>query len=793
MYLYRLLGRLEQKEGATTEVKSLYETFQFERLEAGIHGPVPTLNYFLDIFKSLFPTIEKVRRRKGVENLTIYNGVALKQPTNETTGQAGLQFQDIIKMKPEAFQLTKQSDNWLMFTCASQCKSNGNPVLKTVTFNTDCTFEVSIASHVLDLSSLGVSGVYTLNTEDVLTVFTIVIKLNICNGVRVSKSVIVSRFHTLESFTVNEDTFKCLKSLNCQVALAFNMRSSTCKVCQRMTFRNSEIPKAEKHCKGSLPETNESECRTDLIKKLFPNAPAEMTNLLIEQSKNVNKHPYGRRWSKEFICTCLHLFNRSPKCYEMLIESNLLILPSKPVLLMYKNAIKQDPGFDPSIFQWMHEEADRRGMGESDRLGGIIFDEMSIQQDIQIEKDGHVLELTGLTNLGTEGDLYNKLRKGSTAKYVGSHVLQLLFLGFNGFRFPFAYFLTESIQASEMYDLLWRAVSNLYMYGFKVLFTCMDGAQANRSFMHSCVNDKATFLAESPCTTTPVSFMMDISHVIKKIRNNILKSGIHSKSTRLLTLPSDHTIHWQMFVDFFSWDQQNALQLHRKLTKDHIYLDTQNKMRNHLAEQVLDSEMLHAFKTYQNSLGEKGAVLYGLVELLEQTSLLIQIFRDMRPICDNTDDRLSQLKSIDLWFSFWESSIEHNASIPKNKKSKCLMSKQCHEDIHSSIKGFLSLCDLVFSMNSSTVVTPGLINSDVIENIFNQQRSTYNGANTNPNAAQYKKTINSIVLGQSIISKKSNAANTSSAAPFSAAVKTVSRRRKPLHDVSFNSSKVARV
>ena len=46
-----------------------------------------------------------------------------------------------------------------------------------------------------------------------------------------------------------------------------------------------------------------------------------------------------------------------------------------------------------------------------------------------------------------------------------------------------------------------------------------------------------------------------------------------------------------------------------------------------------------------------------------------------------------------------------------------------------------------------SVITPGLINSDVIKNVFCQQRSTYNGANANPNVVQYKKTINSIIIG----------------------------------------------
>jgi hypothetical protein len=59
---------------------------------------------------------------------------------------------------------------------------------------------------------------------------------------------------------------------------------------------------------------------------------------------------------------------------------------------------------------------------------------------------------------------------------------------------------------------------------------------------------------------------------------------------------------------------------------------------------------------------------------------------------------------------------------------------------------------LIFSIG-----VPALINSDVVENEFNQQRSTYNGANTNPNALQYRRSLNSIIIGQSVISKKENA------------------------------------
>ena len=110
-----------------------------------------------------------------------------------------------------------------------------------------------------------------------------------------------------------------------------------------------------------------------------------------------------------------------------------------------------------------------------------------------------------------------------------------------GFAFPFAHFMTNGIQASELCGLFYKAVYVLYLFGFKVIFTCMDGAQANRTFMHICLGDKQKiFKAPNPCTSTDIIFLMDYSHLMK-IRN-ILKSGLTSKYTRLLTLPSGLTI-----------------------------------------------------------------------------------------------------------------------------------------------------------------------------------------------------------------------------------------------------------
>ena len=50
---------------------------------------------------------------------------------------------------------------------------------------------------------------------------------------------------------------------------------------------------------------------------------------------------------------------------------------------------------------------------------------------------------------------------------------------------------------------------------------------------------------------------------------------------------------WKQFKDVFEWDQSSfSLPLHEKLTPQHFELDPSSKIRNRLAEDVLDDKML---------------------------------------------------------------------------------------------------------------------------------------------------------------------------------------------------------
>ena len=82
--------------------------------------------------------------------------------------------------------------------------------------------------------------------------------------------------------------------------------------------------------------------------------------------------------------------------------------------------------------------------------------------------------MVGFTEMGEEGDYLQALKQGKRSKETGTHVVQMLFWGITGFRFPFAHFICRNLSVSEIYILSWEAVSSLKDYNFDVKYVCMD-------------------------------------------------------------------------------------------------------------------------------------------------------------------------------------------------------------------------------------------------------------------------------------------------------------------------------
>ncbi|CAB3999881.1 Hypothetical predicted protein, partial [Paramuricea clavata] len=248
----------------------------------------------------------------------------------------------------------------------------------------------------------------------------------------------------------------------------------------------------------------------------------------------------------------------------------------------------------------------------------------------------------------------------------------------------------------------------------------------------------------------PMIFLMDCKHNIKKLRNNLEKSSA-SGSARCLKNGDDH-IFWRFWKDAYLWHQsQHSCPIHEKLKEDHFQLTPSSRMRNNLAEDVLDKKMLFLMKAYKNHLEcsenqEHASRLNGSIMFVQHTSFMVEFFSSKQAIYDSNDTRLQSLLSTLSYFSKWKASV---------LKSDEFVSFKLWFDLQAMILGMISLVKIKLSQFPGSIIKPAVINQDVVENHFCQLRVA-NGQNENPTYLLTQATQNSIVFGQRTVSKKCN-------------------------------------
>ena len=783
LFRCRMLFRLLPDKHRFTSTEEVYLTYQVETCNNNME--VISKTQFSRLLLSIYPEVSVKNKRADTNFFTIYQGLAIVHTgTLDERSKLNTDFEfsiESVHPKLPDNYFIKDCDTDVMGICSlSPYTCNGLPIIKELRC-TNSSWNLTIGGKNVNLAALNIDDKFQKNVYSLLLVCSIVDKIEICRGRRMTNP--VGRVFVTEDWseTGNENAYeRRTRAKDCHRVLAFSSRMEACRACQKIQEKKSITKCTDEKCDTENSEDQSNEIKltpqdstdvSDLIEKCTSMATDQFKELLLSQMRNMkSSDPRGRRWSPGIIRLCLTMWAGSPKTYQKMKTSGFLTLPSGRLLAYYKNCLEQKSGLQEEVFEWMFNEAERNNLSPEERTGGIVFDEMSIQDNLHIVKEGKNMKLVGFTDMGNECEDIGILKSGKKEKTVANHVLQMTFVSFSGFRFPFAHFPTKGASQSELYIHFWEAVKQLSTYGFRCVYTNMDGAAQNRAFLKmnflSC--DAITSKMVAKVDSNPdeyVIFIMDYSHVIKKIRNNILKSGHATGCTRCLRLPDQTEVIWPHWVDAYKHDQRNLVKVHKKLTSDHIYLNSASKMRNNLAEEVLDSDMLRLMCDLKASK-DNGNYLDGTIELLRHTSSLVKIFRDLRPIKCITDPRLNELSEVLEWFVKWEKHIKSCSELREKEKRACLMSSESSFDLQSCIIGFIQLVDLHLQETSKVPIIPGELNSDIIENNFCQQRALYNGANANPDYYQYAKTQNAIVLGQSLLSNKSNTGGREPAHPF---------------------------
>ena len=483
-----------------------------------------------------------------------------------------------------------------------------------------------------------------------------------------------------------------------------------------------------------------------LVKELFPKLGEEQIKLFSNQIKLSQCHsPLGYRWDSDILKLALTLWVTSPKCYQEIVKSKSLVLPTTSLLSLYKNSVEQKTGINHNVFHWLDLECSQQKTPMA-KCGGLVLDEMSIQEKITCVGTKSRTQFIGFVDVGYEANLVQP----DKCSKLASHILQYMYVGLNGFRFPVAQYSTATANTLEIEETFWEVIGELAKWNFSIFYSVMDGASYNRKFIKQC------FLGEDPISQSMsaynmfgnqnIIFLSDPSHVLKKIRNSIRSSTIQDTATRNL-LKNNESILWSMWGNAFQWDYQCFPRTYRNLTHLHVFLSkSPDLMRNFLAVEVLDCNMLDLMRKYQNTLANPSDV-QGAVSLLEMTSKLVNFVYHHGRIDSMRHPLVSDLIQVKNFFLDWQCEAMAN--------KKAMLTEETMEDVQFYIVGVLELFRVC--INFGYELSPANINSDILENIFSQQRGIYHGNNTNPSVHQYSYGINSVIIGQKSISNKSNA------------------------------------
>ena len=156
---------------------------------------------------------------------------------------------------------------------------------------------------------------------------------------------------------------------------------------------------------------------------------------------------------------------------------------------------------------------------------------------------------------------------------------------------------------------------------------------------------------------------------------------------------------------------------------------------------------LQAYKDHLGTIEEDDPGRLDLtITLLKHTSNMVELFSDKHGIYHVNDNRIRALNDSLNFFTEWEQQIT---------TGKEFVSTKLWFDMQSMILGFTSIVREKLSRFPGSVIKPAIVNQDLVENHFSQLRGA-NGQNENPTYQLTQGTQNSVIFGQSIVSKKSN-------------------------------------
>ncbi|KAK3082719.1 hypothetical protein FSP39_003464 [Pinctada imbricata] len=449
--------------------------------------------------------------------------------------QVPVKFGDIPTFLPDDWFLMKKSAEMMSCGHTLPAKCNGQDLILILQLKSDGSVKAEIAGQEIELFKYGIPNCIIYTYTSLPALFRSMNVIRPCLGYSIDKQSTLSSINSLilkETISTNGQVTHILRSQKCLRSVSLTSSSDSCIKCIKCASSlkrryesecnkgNEEKENLDKTCSDHDVTLDSNDIKMKL-KSLAPNLTENQIILIESQIKQSNlQNRKGMRWDKDVISISLSIYNRNPGVYRNMVQNGWLQLPSESLLSLYKNSVRQGPGVIHDMMQWMQTEASRQKVSREGYFGGIILDEMSIQEDLQIVNYKEGTMLYGLADSDLDVKRMKTLNSNKVYDSLANHVQQYVFNGLTGFRWPFANFPNCQADPSEIFVTTWKCIHALGEYGFSPIYCCMDGSANNRAFikMHF-TGDPISSKMVAPFYQNPTKqmiFIMDPCHLLKK-------------------------------------------------------------------------------------------------------------------------------------------------------------------------------------------------------------------------------------------------------------------------------------
>ena len=233
----------------------------------------------------------------------------------------------------------------------------------------------------------------------------------------------------------------------------------------------------------------------------------------------------------------------SPQAFKTL--RRVFSLPARSTILMFleKSFRSLEPGFSNKVMALLKMRVDT--MTKLERNCSLVFDEMSLKQHLDFDKYSD--KVIGIQSNGKPvNEVLVLIVRGLSTKWKQS----------------IAYFYSNnSMCSTNLARIVNNAMIHLHTTGLTVRCLVCDQSSSNiralKFLEFSLLKQQITH----PTTEAKVYIIFDPPHLIKNVRNNLIKHDILSDGKIIL---------WKHLQELYNLDKVNAVRLVPKLTDHHL-------------------------------------------------------------------------------------------------------------------------------------------------------------------------------------------------------------------------------